>query len=79
MNDKLMSEFDMMLCRRDYDLLAEHQPELLDILERVVGAGIDEQALRRWTLRRVQDEPLLVQRIMNASRYCGRNSTGSSG
>lgn len=68
----LETEYDLVLCQRDYNLLVEHQPDLLDILERIVTAGIAEQALKRWTMRRV-GEPILIQRIMNAAMWIRRS------
>lgn len=65
----LEAEYDLILCQRDYNLLVEHQPDLLDVLERIVTAGINEAALKRWTLRRIQDEPVLIQRIINAAMW----------
>lgn len=73
--DQLVAAYDLSLCRRDYSLLVEHQPDFLADLEALVSAGATDDSIRQITYRRLTDETLLVQRIMNAARWIrDRNS-----
>lgn len=71
--DQISAEFDLQLCWRDYNLMAEHQPKLLATLEALVNIGATDDTIRRLAYRRLTDESLLTQRIMNAAHWI-RNS-----
>lgn len=59
---------EMALCQRDYELVAEHHPTLLDLIEAAVSDGVTPETLKRWAMATVQESGL-VQRIYNASRW----------
>lgn len=70
------SQIELALCERDYNLMTEHHPALLDRIESAIRDGIAPELIRRWTLSTV-DESGLVQRIFNAARYVAQeNSSG---
>lgn len=60
--------FELGLCQRDYNLMAEHHPELLDRIEAAIQDGITPLQLKRWAVG-VVDENQLVQRVFNAARF----------
>ena len=59
---------ELALCQRDYDLMAEHHPDLLDRIEAAVVAGATPAEIKRWTMATVS-EPGVVQRVYNAGRW----------
>ncbi len=61
--------FQLELCRRDYDLLDAHNPQLLETIIRMVIDGISPEDIRRWARETLPDESLPIQRCFNASRY----------
>lgn len=66
--DTLEAAFDLQLCKRDYLLLVEYQPDLLAILEKWVDAGATDDAIRRLAYRRLA-EPVIIQRVLNAANW----------
>lgn len=63
---------ELALCQRDYDLLGEHYPDILKVVEVAVDDRITPETIRRWAVRTVQ-EPQLVQRVFNAARWYGKS------
>lgn len=61
----------LALCQRDYELMAEHHPQILDVIESAVSDGVEPEMIKRWAVGTV-DEPGLVQRVYNAARYAAR-------
>lgn len=59
---------ELELCRRDYNLMAEHYPELLGQIEAAVGNGISPLQIKRW-VRGIVAEDNLIQRCYNAARF----------
>jgi len=61
-------KFKVQLCRRDYWLLVDHHPDLLDIIERSVVAGHQPTEIKHWA-QQIVNEPVVVQRCVNAARF----------
>lgn len=59
---------ELALCQRDYDLMAEHYPDILKVVEVAVDDRVGPETIRRWAVRTVI-EPQLVQRVYNAARW----------
>lgn len=62
------ASFELELCKRDYDLMAEHHPDLLDRIEAAIGDGVGPLEIKRWALG-IVSEASIVQRVYNAARY----------
>lgn len=61
-------QIELGLCKRDYELMAEHHAELLDNIEAAIRDGVPPFQIKRWATSTV-DESALVQRVYNAARY----------
>lgn len=62
---------ELALCQRDYELMAEHHPALLQRIEVAVADGVTSAEIKRWTQATVS-EPGLVQRVFNAARWVAK-------
>lgn len=60
--------YELALCQRDYELVAEHHPDLLERIESAVQDGIAASQIKRWTMG-VVSEQAIVQRCYNAARW----------
>ncbi len=67
--DDKRDRYQLDLCKRDYNLLQDHNPEILRGIEEMVAAGATPEMVRRWTKEIITDESLPVQRAYNAARY----------
>lgn len=68
--DQHKTNIQLALCRRDYELVSQHHPDLLDQIEAAVSDGATPEQVKRWAMATV-DEPGLVQRVYNAAKYAG--------
>lgn len=69
---------EMALCQRDYELMAEHHPQLLDHIEAAISDGVSAVQIKRWAVG-VVDEGQLVQRCFNAARFAETQEVASRG
>jgi len=58
----------LSFCQRDYWLLAEHHPDILDKVEAALNDGVGLSHIKRWAVK-VLVEDQLVQRVTNAARF----------
>lgn len=65
----LQEEFELELCMRDYRLLEAHQEGIFGKVCEMVAAGVEIGQIQKWAKRVVGNEPLVVQRVVNAARY----------
>lgn len=61
-------KFEIQLCRRDYLLMSDYYPDILDTIERAVAYGVLPGEIKRWAAG-VVNEPDIVQRCFNAARF----------
>ena len=61
-------KFEIQLCRRDYLLISDHYPDILDTIERAIADGVQPAEIKRWA-GGVVNEPTIVQRCFNAARF----------
>lgn len=61
-------KFEIQLCRRDYLLMSDHYPDILDTIEQAVADGVLPGEIKRWAAG-VVNEPVTVQRCFNAARF----------
>lgn len=67
--DQLQEEFELELCQRDYGLLESYHPGIFAYVCKLVAHNVELEAIKKWAERMVKNEPIVVQRIINAARY----------
>ena len=72
MSDKHRQAILKEVWQRDYELVAQHHPLLLDKIEQAVSDKVTPEMIKRWVAPEVE-EPLILQRVCNAARYCEAN------
>lgn len=66
--DQHKASIQLALCQRDYELMVEHHPDLLDVIEKAISDKVTPDQVKRWAMATV-GEAALVQRVFNAARY----------
>jgi hypothetical protein len=67
-HDQHRKKIQHALFKRDYDILAEYYPELLEMIEAAVNAGVEAARIKVWA-GKVSSEETFLQRIFNAARW----------
>lgn len=67
--DRLQEDFELELCQRDYSLLETYYPGIFAYVCKLVANKVELEAIKKWAERVVKNEPLVVQRVVNAARY----------